>query len=298
VVWVLDVAPALPRVAIDRSHIQKVIINHTPNAIPAIHADRPAGRLEIAARRGSTGDGRPTVRITVTDDGPGVAAFDRSKLFVPFFSTKAPGQGTGLGLSVSFDIVRRHDGTLSYEPAPGGRGARFIVDLPVEAPSSARAQPSPTRTRPARQARRSPAGARDRAVTGRAPGARRPRALILDDEESIRTFLRKALTAAGFEAVVAADGQTAVSAVRAGPIDVALVDHRMPGMTGIEAFEEAVAARPELAGRWLFMSGDVLNPDLQAFAEARGLPLLAKPFDLATVNRAVGEIVERLGLVD
>ncbi|MGZ8527214.1 MAG: PAS domain S-box protein [Candidatus Limnocylindrales bacterium] len=296
--WVIDVEPELPRVAIDRSQIQQVMINLTTNAIQAILADRPAGRLEVTARRGPSGDGRPTVRITVTDDGPGVATFDRSKLFVPFFSTKEPGQGTGLGLSVSFDIVRRHDGTLTYEPAPGGRGARFIVELPVEAPSSARARPSPSRTRPARQARRGPAGTRDRTATGGVADARRPRALILDDEESIRTFLRKALTAAGFEAVVAADGQAAVSAVRAGPIDVALVDHRMPGMSGIEAFEKAVAARPELAGRWLFMSGDVLNPDLQAFAEARGLPLLAKPFDLATVNRAVGEIVERLGLAD
>jgi CheY-like chemotaxis protein len=132
----------------------------------------------------------------------------------------------------------------------------------------------------------------------RASATRRPRALILDDEESIRIFLRKVLGAAGFETVVAADGETAISAVRSGPIDVALVDHRMPGMTGIEAFEEAIAARPELAGRWLFMSGDVLNPDLQEFAEARGLPLLAKPFDLASVNRAVGEIVDRLGLAD
>lgn len=286
--WVIEVQPGLPRVAMDRSQIQQVLINLTTNAIQAMLADRPTGRLEIAARHGPPGDGRPTVRITVTDDGPGVAVFDRSKLFVPFFTTKAPGQGTGLGLPVSFDIVRRHDGALTYEPAPGGRGARFIVELPVEAPSSARTRPLPTRA----------AGKAGRGTALGGAGRRRPRALILDDEESIRTFLRKALTAAGFEVVVAADGQTAVSAVRAGPIDVALVDHRMPGMTGIDAYEEAVAARPELAGRWLFMSGDVLNPDLQSFAEAHSLPLLAKPFDLATVNRVVGEIVEHLGLVD
>ena len=103
---------------------------------------------------------------------------------------------------------------------------------------------------------------------------------MLDDEESIRTFLRKALTAAGFETIVVADGETAVSEVRAAPFDVALVDHRMAGMTGTDAFEAAVAIRPGLAERWIFMSGDVLNPDLNAFAEARGIPLLAKPFDL------------------
>lgn len=297
--WVIEVEPGLPRVEIDRSQIQQVMLNLTTNAIQAILADRPTGRLEVAARRGPPGAGRPTVRITVTDDGPGVAADDRSKLFVPFFTTKAPGQGTGLGLPVSFDIVRRHDGTLTYEPAPDGRGARFIVELPIEAPSAAEATSGPSTIQSGRRSRggRTRDG-RERSGASGPAARRRPRALILDDEESIRTFLRKALTAAGFDAVVAADGQTAVSAVRDGPIDVALVDHRMPGMTGIEAFEEAVAARPELAERWLFMSGDVLNPDLQAFTEAHRLPLLAKPFDLATVNEAVSEIVERLGLVD
>ncbi len=95
-----------------------------------------------------------------------------------------------------------------------------------------------------------------------------------------------------------ADGLTAVSEVRSGSIDVALVDHRMPGMTGIDAFEAAVAIQPDLAGRWIFMSGDVLNPDLHAFAEARGIPLLAKPFDLTTVTRSVRDVVARLGLAD
>ena len=69
-------------------------------------------------------------------------------------------------------------------------------------------------------------------------------------------------------------------------------------MTGTDAFEAAVAIRPALAERWIFMSGDVLNPDLNAFAEARGIPLLAKPFDLTTVTRTVSDVVERLGLAD
>ena len=118
------------------SQIQQVLLNLTSNAIQAILSDRPTGRLEITARRGPRIDGRATVRITVTDDGPGVAASDRTKLFVPFFTTKAPGEGTGLGLPVSFDIVRRHEGRLRFEPAPGGRGARFVIDLPTAAPTT------------------------------------------------------------------------------------------------------------------------------------------------------------------
>ena len=301
--WVIDVEPGLPRIAIDRSQIQQVLINVTSNAIQAILSDRPTGRLEITARRGPRNEGRASVRITVTDDGPGVAQSDRTKLFVPFFTTKAPGDGTGLGLPVSFDIVRRHEGRLRFEPGPGGRGARFIIDLPVVA-----ASPAPVATPPRSTMVRS-GSTRRRARGGLAPGVRgpgtgtsqagrRPRALVLDDEESIRTFLRKTLVAAGFDAIVAADGETAVSEVRRAAIDVALVDHRMPGMTGIDAYEAAVAIRPTVVGRWIFMSGDVLNPDLHAFAEARGIPLLAKPFDLIAVTRSVRDVVDRLGLAD
>jgi two-component system NtrC family sensor kinase len=295
--WVIDVEPGLPRVAIDRSQIQQVLINLTTNAIQAILSDRPVGRLEVVVRRGPRSDGRATVRITVTDDGPGVAASDRTKLFVPFFTTKAPGEGTGLGLPVSFDIIRRHEGRLWFEPAPGGRGARFVIDLPVQVTSPARAGAT---NAPAVRSARSPG--RKRRESGRHRTAdlsgRQPRALVLDDEASIRTFLRKTLIAAGFDAIVAADSETAVSEVRRSPIDVALVDHRMPGMTGIDAYEAAVAIQPSLSERWIFMSGDVLNPDLLEFAEARAIPLLAKPFDLATVTRSVREVVDRLGLAD
>ena len=69
-------------------------------------------------------------------------------------------------------------------------------------------------------------------------------------------------------------------------------------MSGTEAYDAAVAIRPSLAERWIFMSGDVLNPALAAFARARGLPLLAKPFDLTTVTQTVGDVVDRLGLID
>jgi PAS domain S-box-containing protein len=305
--WAIDIEHGLPRVTIDRSQIQQVMINLTSNSIQAILSDRPTGRLEIVARRAPADEAPGMVRITVTDDGPGVAAADRTKLFVPFFTTKEPGEGTGLGLPVSYDIVRRHEGSLRFEPAPGGRGARFVIDLPVERPVGVLRGPDAIADggpgaddRPRRGAAGRPSRGRRAGGPGKAEvaGGRRPRALVLDDEPSIRTFLRKALVAAGFEAIVAADGETAVREVRDGLIDVALVDHRMPGITGVDAFEAAIAIQPDLARRWIFMSGDALNPELNAFAESRGIPLLAKPFDLATVTRAARDIVDRLGLAD
>lgn len=280
--WAVEVDPDLPRVAIDRSQMQQVLLNLTTNAIQAIVSDRPSGHLELAAARGPGLDGHESIRITVTDDGPGIPEENRSRLFIPFFTTKEPGEGTGLGLSVSFDIVRRHEGRLSYEPAPGGRGARFVIDLPV---ASAVKSDSP------------PRHSHDpiEPMVGR---PRPARVLVLDDVESIRAFLGKALRRAGFETIVVADGPTAIDEIRRGTVDVVLVDHRMAGMTGIEVYEAIVAIRPELARRWVFMSGDVLNPTLLDFAESRGIRLLAKPFDLATVTATVAEIINRHGLED
>ncbi len=121
----------------------------------------------------------------------------------------------------------------------------------------------------------------------------RPRILVLDDEPSIRAFLSKALRVAGLEPVVSDSGSDALARVRDSSFDGLLVDHRMAGMSGTEVFDAVVAVRPELADRFIFMSGDVLNPELRDFAAEHGVGLLAKPFDLDTVQRTVLEMLDR-----
>ena len=83
--------------------------------------------------------------------------------------------------------------------------------------------------------------------------------------------------------------EVAADLLRESPFDVMLIDHRMAGMSGTEFYEAAIEFRPELAQRAIFMSGDVLNPDLLGFATQRGIRLLAKPFDIDAVIRTVRE---------
>jgi PAS domain S-box-containing protein len=120
---------------------------------------------------------------------------------------------------------------------------------------------------------------------------RPPRILALDDEPSIRSFLRKALVVAGMECVPFPDGAQALDGVRKTDFDVMLIDHRMAGMSGTEFYEAAISVRPELARRAVFMSGDVLNPDLRGFATQREIRLLAKPFDIDAVIQVVREVL-------
>jgi PAS domain S-box-containing protein len=117
----------------------------------------------------------------------------------------------------------------------------------------------------------------------------RPRVLALDDEPAIRSFLGKVLSGAGMECVPFQDGAEALEGVREGRFDVMLIDHRMAGMSGTEFYDAAIAIRPELARRAVFMSGDVVNPDLRGFATQREVRLLAKPFDIDAVVRVVRE---------
>jgi PAS domain S-box-containing protein len=176
-------------------------------------------------------------------------------------------------------------GTPSEGTPPDVQDRRVALDDAADAPAA----PSPaTPTTPAAAA---PAAGAPPVNPDTAAPAPRPRVLALDDEPSIRAFLRKALNAAGMDCSPFQDGAQALDGVRDIHFDVMLIDHRMAGMSGTEFYEAAVDFRPELTQRAVFMSGDVLNPDLRGFATQRGIRLLAKPFDIDAVIRVVREVL-------
>jgi PAS domain S-box-containing protein len=168
--------------------------------------------------------------------------------------------------------------------APAARASQAPAEAPAAAPPAAKAAaPAAAPAAPAA----APAAPLTDSVS--APATRRPRVLAVDDEPSIRAFLRKALAAAGMDCLPFQDGAQALEAVGDSSFDVMLIDHRMAGMSGTEFYEAAIERRPELTRRAVFMSGDVLNPDLRGFATRLGIRLLAKPFDIDAVIRIVRE---------
>ena len=113
------------------------------------------------------------------------------------------------------------------------------------------------------------------------------RILVVEDEPAIREYLGRILRGLGYRPLLVGDGATALGVIGSDPPDAILCDHRMAGLSGA-AFNDAVAeTRPDLARRFALMSGDVTNPNLRAAADARGIGLLAKPFDSDTVARTV-----------
>ena len=127
---VREFAEWLRQVHCTETEIEQVLLNLLRNAAQALATSEPAESPRIVIRAANVESG---VRIEVEDNGPGMAPAVQRRIFEPFYTTKPPGVGTGLGLSVSYFIVTRgHGGRMWVESEPGA-GAKFIVELPCEA---------------------------------------------------------------------------------------------------------------------------------------------------------------------
>jgi signal transduction histidine kinase len=122
----LHVEP-VPEIVADRDQMVQVITNLLQNAMDAV-AKAPDGLVSVSLRSAETG----RVRLSVRDNGPGLAPSIRTRLFEPYATTKP--EGTGLGLAIVERIVVEHGGEISYRDADGG-GAQFVVHLPVSGPA-------------------------------------------------------------------------------------------------------------------------------------------------------------------
>jgi signal transduction histidine kinase len=125
----LELSEELPPVMGDPEQLQQVLLNLSVNALQAVG---PAGRVALQTRVQPDGHLRPTshVDVEVADTGPGIPADDLPHIFEPFFTTKGLSGGTGLGLTISREIIRSHHGEIRVESLPG-YGTRFIVSLPL-----------------------------------------------------------------------------------------------------------------------------------------------------------------------
>jgi nitrogen-specific signal transduction histidine kinase/CheY-like chemotaxis protein len=240
------------------SQIGQVLVNLILNAAQAL-GEREEANNRIIVRTHDRGD---WVVIEVQDNGPGIDPAVLPRIFDNFFTTKPAGQGTGLGLSICRDIIRGLGGHISVESTPG-KGARFIIYLP--------AMPEDT---PA------PEPMRERILT-----PMRRRVLAIDDEALLlKAYRRMLIDHHDVETKHnAADALSLFEQDRA--FDIVLCDLQMPGMSGAQLFEEVRLRWPELADRFIFVTGGAFTPDTRKFLERGVAAFINKPFQL-------GELLE------
>ncbi len=268
-------------VHIDPTHLEQVLMNLVVNAVDAMPA---GGRISIEATNVDV-DARdakrlvglrpgPHVAITVRDSGTGIDAETLAKIFEPFFTTKPAGEGTGLGLSTVYGIVRDAGGYVHVESAVG-RGTAFVIYLPAEV---AEAVPAVRQLTP-----------RD---TGRVPAGGHETVMVVEDEDAVRTALTRLLARRGYVVLAAAHGGEAlrVASEHDGPIDLVLTDFHMPGMHGRELIARLSDQRPGL--RALFMSGSSEDSGLGEAAPAMTQPFIGKPFTVDELATAVRRVLD------
>jgi CheY-like chemotaxis protein/anti-sigma regulatory factor (Ser/Thr protein kinase) len=248
------------------ARLEQVFVNLLSNAAQALPEGDPE-RNEVAIRVEEDGE---FVRVMVKDTGSGMSDEIKRRIFDPFFTTKPAGVGTGLGLPICQGIVAAHGGSLDVTSAPG-QGSTFTVKLRLfQGEASLTQSDAPP------------------------PHSSRGRILIVDDDVAVGRTLRLALEE-DHEITVVGSGSEALEALRSAPpgssYDAILCDLLMPGMTGRELFAIAREELPDVARRFIFMSGGYWAEGDQAPLSTH--PVLEKPFNLDQVRKVLRDVVGR-----
>jgi two-component system cell cycle sensor histidine kinase/response regulator CckA len=264
----------LPPVFADYGQLEQVILNLVLNARDATTS---GGTITVAtavvtvdeeeAARENVGRTGPFVRLTVADTGEGMSAEVLRHLFEPFFTTKPVGKGTGLGLASSHGIIRQGGGFMRVTSKPG-EGTSASAYLPEAQQELQRQQPHS-------------------AVMPELRG--KETILVIEDDETVRNFVREALTFYGYRALLAPDPTTAlrIASESSELIAVALTDIVLPDMSGMHVAQQLVEVRPGL--RIIYMSGyiDARSGHVALPPDAHFLRKPFQPEDLARLLRSV-----------
>ncbi len=307
---VTEVDAAAGPVRVDPNQLETVLVNLAVNARDAmpeggtIHVRIGRTDVEESTR---TGPG-PWVTIAVEDTGVGISPEDLPRVFEPFWTTKGPSKGTGLGLASAYGIVQQTGGHI-WASSEEGRGSVFTVYLPELDEEAVRAATGGHEAEP--EAERSTAagsGAADlppaapigsEGAVGRqgpadAVGGAGRTILVVEDEDSVLHVARRSLERYGYTVLTASSGKEGLAILERAPdeIDLVVSDIVMPGMGGREVRKRVGRLRPGLPV--ILMSGYPADREGRpAPVEEEGVPFLPKPFTPSELAGRVAEILDR-----
>jgi two-component system NtrC family sensor kinase len=256
---VVDFPKNLPRVQGNFQQLQQVFVNLINNACDAMGSQTGEKRITITGRE--EGD---RVHVSVSDTGPGVPEMARSRLFEAFFTTKAEGRGTGLGLPVCRQIIEDHEGKISFSTEVG-KGTTFLLELPVARSEAVLPTQAPVAL----------------------PAVRNKHVLIVDDEPDVLGFLTKVVQSEGNRVDAATSIKDAISRAGKNSFDLVVTDIRLGEGNGLALYENWGLLSNQPRPLFAFMTGDVINTALAQDFEKRGLPLLHKPIDMVSFQTAL-----------
>ncbi|HEX7315096.1 MAG TPA: ATP-binding protein [Pyrinomonadaceae bacterium] len=254
------------RVMGDESELREVLVNLVFNAVDAM----PDGGVLTLSTREASG----TVEIAVADTGTGMAEEVRSRVFDPFFTTKGKA-GMGLGLAVSYGIIRRHEGSIEAE-SELGRGTTFRIKLPA-AMTSAKQEPA--------------AEAPPIALVPQ-PRPDSTRILVVDDEENVRELLADILESEGYQVELASSGREALEKFGDGAgFDALFTDLGMQGMSGWELAHAVREIDEKIPVAVVTGWGEAVGSSERLAAQVDWV--IAKPFDTTQILAIARDVARR-----
>ena len=267
VVW--EAQEFLPAMEADARLLSQVFTNLFLNAEQAIAARGASGTLRVSISREAA-----RIAVTISDDGLGIAPENLDKIFDAFFSTKRPGGGSGLGLTICLAVVKEHGGNIEVKSSPG-QGAAFRVLLPY---AEIAAPPAPS----AREALvSSPSSA----------GIQGHSALVIDDEEAIREVVQEGLGVRGMKVESASSAEEALEWLEKTSCEIAICDFNLPGLSGPQLFEKLHASGRASVPRFVFMTGELPDPAIVAAFGKKGAYILQKPFHISDLAKLLTELL-------
>ncbi len=259
-----EFANNLPRVNINCNRIEQVFLNLIVNAYHALtDVDRTPKVLMIKSQ---FYDGK--VRVVFQDNGPGIPEECRDRIFQPFFTTKPTGQGTGLGLSLSRDIIREHGGEITVGDTPG-HGAKFIIDLVPDLSSSDSGPVS---------------------IAGSIADLDSIKILIADDDLLILKLMGKFLKKEGHVIESVRNGADCLERIRQSTYDLVISDMIMPDLRGDQLIDILMEEKPEVLKRLILCTGDILDREKLEYFESAGVHLLYKPFEMKELKKKIMQV--------
>ena len=246
----------------DEGQLSQVIHNLVLNAVQATPA---GGSITVRATNGHGPEGKRMLKISVSDTGTGIPKEIQQKIFDPYFTTKK--QGSGLGLATSYAIIKKHNGSLEVDSAPG-EGSSFHICLPA-----------------ALQLATSTAGARPQVVRGKG------RVLVMDDEEIVRKIALASLVELGYQAECTDNGSAAVELyarrkLEGTPFLAVIMDLTVAGGAGgREAIAQIIQIDPRVKA--IVSSGYAADPVMIKYREYGFSAALTKPYRLDELSRVM-----------
>ncbi len=307
--------PRLRAIRADRRQLEQVIVNLVVNARDAmpmggtirIETEAVALEVERSIGRARLPAGQYSV-IRVIDNGVGIPAELRDKIFEPFFTTKRQGEGTGLGLSTAYGIVKQMGGFIFVDSVVGSGttfSMYFAADLSASpdvsaAPPPRAIAPAPAPTTPREGSRRPPVPVRPRRSEVAVPapsGDPGATVLLVEDEAPVRAFAARALRLQGYRVLEAVDGESALEVVleRRESVDIIVTDVIMAGLDGPTWVARALEGRPGIPV--VFVSGYIEDTLTEALGRTPHAVFLEKPFSLDALCRILAAQLTAAGHV-